>query len=150
MTGGISMFNSDNQWESWVMTQIVLRTDRRTPPFIVKDLPGWVHCVRGPVLLSGWAGKGSWWGWRRSSSRSLCRSPSGRCSYLEINCCEMCKTHKLRSTYNIYDPPKYLLIYLLRSGKSDNCRPQDSQGSPVMTWCFILWNFWKMDFTFNL
>ena len=36
-------------------------------------------------------------------------------------------------------------IYLLRSGKSDNCRPEGSQESPVMMRGDIKWNFMRME-----
>ena len=35
-------------------------------------------------------------------------------------------------------------IYLLRSGKSDNCRPGDSRESPVIMRAVCEWNFMRM------
>ena len=60
----------------------------------------------------------------------------------EINLCEMCQTHKLRSTY------LFIIIleniYLLRSGKSDNCRPEDSRESPAIMRAVCEWNFMRI------
>ena len=60
----------------------------------------------------------------------------------EINLSKMCQTHKLRSTYLFIIILKN--IYLLRSGKSDNCRPEDSQESPVIMRAVCEWNFLRM------